>query len=43
LPASYGKEPDRQYPAVYVTDGYWGFAKPTTIHGSLVYDRVVPE
>jgi len=26
-----------------VTDGYWGFAKPTTIHGSLLYDRVVPE
>jgi hypothetical protein len=28
---------------VYVTDGYWDFAKLTTIHGSLVYDRVVSE
>lgn len=39
LPASYGKEPSRRYPVVYVTDGYWDFAKLTTIHGSLVYDR----
>ena len=43
LPASYAKEPSRRYPVVYVTDGYWDFAKMTTIHGSLVYDRVVPE
>ena len=43
LPASYEKEPGRRYPVVYVTDGYWDFAKLTTIHGSLVYDRVVPE
>lgn len=43
LPASYGNEPARRYPVVYVTDGYWDFAKLTTIHGSLVYDRVVPE
>jgi predicted alpha/beta superfamily hydrolase len=43
LPASYAKEPNRRYPVVYVTDGYWDFAKMTTIHGSLVYDRVVPE
>ena len=43
LPASYAKEPSRRYPVVYVTDGYWDFVKMTTIHGSLVYDRVVPE
>src|SRR5512147_195962 len=43
LPASYAKEPSRRYPVIYVTDGYWDFAKITTIHGSLVYDRVVPE
>jgi predicted alpha/beta superfamily hydrolase len=43
LPASYGKEPSRRYPVVYVTDGYWDFAKLTTIHSSLVYDQVVPE
>lgn len=43
LPASYAKEPSRRFPVVYVTDGYWDFAKITTIHGSLVYDKVVPE
>jgi len=43
LPASYAKEPGRRYPVVYATDGYWDFAKITTIHGSLVYDKVVPE
>jgi hypothetical protein len=43
LPASYDKEPNRRYPVVYVTDGYWDFAKLTTIHGSLVFDRVAPE
>ena len=43
LPASYDKEPNRRYPVVFVTDGYWDFAKITTIHGGLVYDKVVPE
>nr|AQQ74486.1 hypothetical protein [uncultured bacterium] len=43
LPASYGTDPDRRYPVVYVTDGYWDFHKLTAIHGPLVYDRVVPE
>jgi predicted alpha/beta superfamily hydrolase len=43
LPASYAKEPGRRYPVVYITDGYWDFAKVTAIHGCLVYDRVVPE
>jgi uncharacterized protein len=43
LPASYHQEPNRHYPVVYVTDGYWDFQKITGIHGSLVYDRVAPE
>jgi predicted alpha/beta superfamily hydrolase len=43
LPASYYKEPNRRYPVVFVTDAYWDFAKITAIHGSLVYDKVVPE
>ncbi len=43
LPASYEKEPNRKYPIVYVTDGYWDFQKMTAIEGSLVYDKVVPE
>lgn len=43
LPASYGKEPGRRYPVVFVTDAYWDFQKITAIAGTLVYDRVVPE
>ena len=43
LPASYRENPERRYPVVYVTDAYWDFQKITSIHGSLVYDRVVPE
>jgi predicted alpha/beta superfamily hydrolase len=43
LPASYATEPDKRYPVVYVTDGYWDFHKLTAIHGPLVYDRYAPE
>lgn len=43
LPASYAKSPDKKYPVVYVTDGYWDFEKLSTIRGSLVFDKVVPE
>jgi predicted alpha/beta superfamily hydrolase len=43
LPASYGKDPARRYPVVYVTDGYWDFPKITNMGGGLSYDRVVPE
>lgn len=43
LPASYGKETNKRYPVVYVTDGYWDFEKLRVIQGALVYDRVVPE
>jgi hypothetical protein len=43
LPASYGKDPARRYPVVYVTDGYWDFPKITNMEGGLSYDRVVPE
>lgn len=43
LPASYGTDATRRYPVVYVTDGYWDFAKITSIGGGLVYDRVVPD
>jgi predicted alpha/beta superfamily hydrolase len=43
LPASYATEPDKRYPVVYVTDGYWDFQKLTAIHGPLVYDRYAPE
>lgn len=43
LPASYNKDAEKRYPVVYVTDGYWDFEKIRVIHGSLVYDKVVPE
>ena len=43
LPASYATEPNKRYPVVYVTDGYWDFQKLTAIHGALVYDKYVPE
>lgn len=43
LPESYGKNPGKRYPVVYVTDGYWDFTKITAMQGGLAYDRVVPE
>jgi len=43
LPQSYGQDPARRYPVVYVTDGYWDFSKISGIGGALAYDRVVPE
>jgi predicted alpha/beta superfamily hydrolase len=43
LPASYATEPNKRYPVVYVTDGYWDFHKLTAIHGPLVYDKYAPE
>lgn len=43
LPASYATEPNKRYPVVYVTDGYWDFNKLTAIHGPLVYDKYAPE
>jgi len=43
LPAGYAANPDKKYPVVYVTDGYWDFEKLSTIRGGLVFDKVVPE
>lgn len=43
LPASYAQNPDRRYPVVYVTDGYWDFQKLDAIRGSLTFDKVAPE
>jgi hypothetical protein len=43
LPASYSKETERRYPALFVTDGYWDFATIQSSIGNLVYDRVVPD
>lgn len=43
VPESYATQPDKRYPVVYVTDGYWDFHKLTAIHGPLVYDKYAPE
>lgn len=43
LPGNYAASPEKRYPVVYVTDGYWDFEKMTCIRGSLIYDKVVPE
>jgi predicted alpha/beta superfamily hydrolase len=43
LPGSYASQPNRRYPVLYVTDGYWDFPTVQTSYANLVYDRVVPE
>ena len=43
LPASFGKDPKRRYPVLYVTDGYWDFSTVVSSYSNLNYDRVVPE
>lgn len=43
LPPSYGSEPERRYPVIYLLDGYWDFNLVNTLLGGLVYDRVAPE
>ena len=43
LPGNYAKDPDKHYPVVYVTDGYWDFEKLDAIRGALVFDKVAPE
>jgi hypothetical protein len=43
LPASYGKDPGKKYPVVYVTDGYWNFSTIRGIYWGLLYDKTLPE
>ena len=43
LPAGYAAHPERRYPVVYVTDGYWDFAKMYANRESLTYDKAAPE
>ncbi len=43
LPAGYAAHPERRYPVVYVTDGYWDFAKMYANRESLTYDKVAPD
>jgi predicted alpha/beta superfamily hydrolase len=43
VPDSYASQPDRRYPVLYVTDGYWDYKLLKSIIGGLVYDKVIPE
>lgn len=43
LPASFAREPQRRYPVLFVTDGYWDFTTLINAYNSKVADRVVPE
>lgn len=43
LPGGYAENPNRRYPVVYVTDGYWDFQKLDAIRNSLIFDKVVPD
>jgi predicted alpha/beta superfamily hydrolase len=43
LPGSYAKEPERKYPVILVTDGYWHFAMVASIAGGLGYGKHIPE
>jgi uncharacterized protein len=43
LPAAYDKDPQRRYPVMYVTDGYWDFPLLCAFNGNLLYDQVIPD
>lgn len=43
LPESYARSPEKRYPVVFVTDGYWDFPRMFVAQGALVYDKVAPE
>jgi predicted alpha/beta superfamily hydrolase len=43
LPDSYAAHPDRRYPILYVTDGYWDYKLLKSIVGGLTYDKFIPE
>lgn len=43
LPPSYGSEPARRYPTLYVLDGYWDFSLMLNVTGLLRVDSAAPE
>ena len=43
LPAGYAQHPEKRYPVLYLTDGYWDFPLLCAIDGNLYYDQVLPE
>ena len=42
-PNSYFTHPEKKFPVVYVTDGYWNFVKMQSLGANLWYDQIVPE
>lgn len=42
LPPSYGKDPQRKYPVLYLMDGQWDFVTVNRLTGGLRYDQVSP-
>jgi uncharacterized protein len=43
LPDLFHTHPEKKYPVVYVTDGYWGFSTVSNICGGLKYGKHLPE
>ena len=43
VPDSYVTEPNRRYPILYITDGYWDYKLLKSIVGGLAYDKSIPE
>jgi len=42
-PDSYASNPERKYPVVYMTDGYWDFIKMNSLGTNLWTDKAAPE
>ena len=43
LPASFHDHPEKRYPVVFVTDGYWDFTTVVATVGNMVYGKNLPE
>lgn len=43
LPYSYGTQPTKRYPVLYILDGFWDFTLVNGMYGNLLYDKAVPE
>lgn len=43
LPASFAGHPEKKYPVILVTDGYWSFPGLATTVGGLSYGKHIPE
>lgn len=43
LPGSFGQDPERKYPLLFVLDGYWKFSLATAIYYNVITDMMMPE